>query len=122
MVRLLPICFLISIFCLFGIIWIIFSVDPASASWYVFALLSILIGLFVFLFVGYLFYFVRTKLHKRFSQNWYFYTSFKMAFFLGLFAFVASSLAILNLVSLINLILTIGAVSLFAIWSYLGRG
>jgi len=66
-------------------------------------------------------YFARTRLYKRYSANWYFYTSFKMAFFVALFVAIVATLTIIQLVTLLNVALTILAVSLLAFWSYLGK-
>lgn len=121
MSRFLPFVFLASFASLFGIAWIIWDVDPNFASWYVFVALVILIFIGVFGFLGLLLYFVRIRLYKRYSVNWYVKTSFKMSFFIAFFVALASTLAILKLTSLFNLILAGLAVSLFAIWSFLGK-
>src|SRR3989344_765483 len=121
MVRILPFAFLILCASLFGLFWIILEVDPDSAAWYVFVFLIFLIFLAVFCFLGLLLYFLRTRFYKRYSAKWYVYTSFKMAFFLALFLALAATLAILQLVTLFNVVLAILAVSLFAVWSYLGK-
>ena len=121
MLRLLPLAFLIAVASLFGLSWIIVEVDPKSASWYVFVLLVILIFTSTFCLLGLILYFLRTRLYKRYSANWYVKTSFKMAFFVGLFLALSATLAILQLVTLFNVLLAILAVSLFAVWSYLGK-
>ena len=72
-------------------------------------------------FLGLVLYFVRTKLHKRYSSIWYFKTSFKMAFFVAAFIAVSAVFAILDLITKKNIILTITALILFAVWSYLGK-
>ena len=121
MVRFLPFAFLIAVASLFGLSWIIVEVDPKSAPWYVFVLLVILIFTSTFCLLGLILYFLRTRLYKRYSANWYVKTSFKMAFFVALFLALAATLAILQLVTLFNVLLAILAVSLFAVWSYLGK-
>lgn len=121
MSRYLPLTFLASIACLFGISWITYSVDPDTAPWYMFALFVMLIFVCVYGLLGLAAYFIRTKFYRRYSARWYFYTSFKMAFFVALFVSLIIALAILQLVSTLNLFLTILAVSLFALWSYLGK-
>ena len=121
MVRFLPFAFLIAVASLFGLSWIIVEVDPKSAPWYVFVLLVILIFTSTFCLLGLILYFLRTRLYKRYSANWYVKTSFKMAFFVGLFLALSATLAILQLVTLFNVLLAILAVSLFAVWSYLGK-
>jgi len=121
MLRLLPLAFLIAVASLFGLSWIIVEVDPKSASWYVFVLLVILIFTSTFCLLGLILYFLRTRLYKRYSANWYVKTSFKMAFFVALFLALAATLAILQLVTLFNVLLAILAVVLFAVWSFLGK-
>lgn len=121
MSRFMPFVFLASVISLFGIVWIIEGVDPDSARWYVFALLVFLIFVAVFGFLGLILYFVRTRFYRRYSVNWYIKTSFKMAFFVAFFVSLVTTLAILKLISLFNLVLAILAVSLFAVWSYLGK-
>ncbi|KKS03815.1 hypothetical protein A2W45_02400 [Candidatus Curtissbacteria bacterium RIFCSPHIGHO2_12_41_11] len=121
MVRFLPFAFLIAVASLFGLSWIIVEVDPKSAPWYVFVLLVILIFTSTFCLLGLILYFLRTRLYKRYSANWYVKTSFKMAFFVALFLALAATLAILQLVTLFNVLLAILAVVLFAVWSFLGK-
>lgn len=121
MVRLLPFSFLVFIASLFGISWIVIGVDPDIASWYIVTLLIFLIFVAVFTLLGLFLYFLRTKLYKRYSADWYIKTSFKMAFFIAFFVTLASTLAILELISVFNLILAGLAVSLFAIYSFLGK-
>ncbi|OGD85334.1 hypothetical protein A2164_04555 [Candidatus Curtissbacteria bacterium RBG_13_35_7] len=121
MLKLLPFVFLASVICLFGIVWIVIDVDPDFAPWYIFALLILLIFMAIFGLLGLLLYFVRIRFYKRYSVNWYIKTSFKMAFFIAFFIALASTLAIFQLISLFNLILAGLAVSLFAIYSFLGK-
>ncbi len=118
---LLPFALLFLCASLFGLAWIVVGTDPGSVSWYVFVLLIILIFVAVFCFLGLVLYFVRTRFYKRYSANWYIYTSFKMAFFVALFLAAASSLAVLQLVTLFNVALVIVAVALLALYSYLGK-
>ncbi len=122
MSTLLPFIFLISVFSIFGITWVAWYVDPDSAPWYIFALLVVLIFSACWGLLGTVMYFLRTRFYRRYSANWYFRTSFKMAFFISLFTAVVTLLAILQLMSRFNLFLLISAVILFAIWSYLGKG
>ena len=121
MAKLLPFSFLIFCASIFGLAWIVVRIDPKSAHWYTFALFVLLLFLAVFCLLGLSLYFARTRLYKRYSANWYFYTSFKMAFFVALFVTIAATLAILQLVSLVNIVLTILVVSLLALYSYLGK-
>lgn len=121
MTRYLPFIFLLSVFSLFGIVWIIYDVDPQGAPWYIFALLVLLIFFAIFGILGLVLYFVRTRFYKRYSVRWYIKTSFKMAFFIAFFLALTSTLAILQLITLVNLILAGLAVSLFAIYSFLGK-
>lgn len=119
--RFLPFVFLVSVASMFGISWIIVSVDPDAKPWAIFALFFLLLFIFVFSALGLFFYFLRTKFLRRFSSKWYFNTSFKMAAFIAVFITLTAVLAALGLVTLFNLFLLIFAISLFAIWSYLGK-
>ena len=121
MARLLPFVFLISMLSLFGIAWIVITVDPNSAKWYSFGLFDLLLFVAVWGLLGIVLYFARTRFYKRYSANWYFKTSFKMAFFIGAFVAISAILAILQLVTTLNVILAILAIALFAFWSYLGK-
>lgn len=121
MQKFLPIIFLISVASLFGLSWIVVDVDPDSAPVYIFALFVTLLFLSAWGFLGLVLYFVRIKLHKRYSPIWYFKTSFKMAFFVAVFVGASSLLSILKLVTTMNIILAITALILFAVWSYLGK-
>src|SRR3989344_2628856 len=119
MAKFLPLIFLVSAASLFGLAWIVIEVDPELAAWYIFALFDFLLFVSVWGFLGLVLYFARTRLYKRYEPNWYFRTSFKMAFFVALFIAVAAILAILELVTLLNVTLAIVALALFAFWSYL---
>lgn len=121
MSRLLPFIFLIAIAALFGLAWIITKVNPESAPWYIFALFDLLLFVTVWGIFGLVLYFVRTRFYKRYDPNWYFRTSFKMALFVALFVALAATLAILQLVTIFNIVLAILATSLLAFWSYLGK-
>jgi len=121
MIKLLPFVFLASFAALFGISWIVVAVDPDGVAWYIFALLVFLIFVAVFGLFGLALYFVRIRFYKRYSVNWYIKTSFKMSVFVAFFIALASTLAILQLISVFNLILAGLAVSLFAIYSFLGK-
>ena|SRR3990167_7324953 len=121
MSRYLPFVFLASVTSLFGVAWIVAGVDPNSAPWYIFALLVFLIFAAVFGFLGLLLYFVRIRFYRQYSVDWYIKTSFKMAFFVALFVGLVSALAVLKMVSTINLVLVILVVCLLAWWSYLGK-
>jgi len=122
MSRLLPFAFLIMIASLFGLAWIVIEVDPDSAPWYIFVFFVSLLFMSVFCFLGLGLYFLRTRFYKRYSVNWYIKTSFKMAFFVALFLAIVASLAILQLVSLFNVVLAIVAVALLATYSYMAKG
>ena len=117
----LPLIFLTSTFSLFGLSWIVSEVDPETAPVWTFAIFVSLLFVTVFGFLGLVIYFLRTRLYRRYDVNWYIFTSFKMAFFVALFVAIASALAILDLVSTINIVLAIVAISLFALYSYLGK-
>ena len=117
----LPIIFLISVFSLFGLSWIVTEVDPETAPLWIFALFVFLLFVGVFGFLGLIIYFLRTRFYRRYDINWYIFTSFKMAFFVALFAAIAATLAIFDLVSLFNVSLAILSIALFAVWSYLGK-
>ncbi|MDP2632453.1 MAG: hypothetical protein Q8P25_01890 [Candidatus Curtissbacteria bacterium] len=121
MSRFLPIVFLLSVIAIFGLVWIVVDVDPEGAKWYIFGLFDLLLFIAVWGLSGLLLYFARTRLYRRYSANWYFYTSFKMAFFVAAFLAVSTILAILKLVTTLNIILAILAIILFAFWSYLGK-
>ncbi len=121
MVALLPLSLLLTVASLFGLAWIVTAVDPTSAPWYFFAGFVGLVFSFVFGFLGLLLYFVRTRFYKRYSSKWYFKTSFKMAFFVALFVGVVTGLAILQLLTTLNIFLAILAISLFGLFSYLGK-
>ena len=117
----LPLIFLASTFSLFGISWIVTEVDPETAPVWIFALFVFLLFAVVFGFLGLIIYFLRTRFYKRYDVNWYIFTSFKMAFFVALFVAIAATLAIFDLVSLFNVSLAIVSITLFAIYSYLGK-
>jgi|SRR3990167_1020622 len=117
----LPLIFLISTFSLFGLSWIVTEVDPETAPVWIFALFVFLLFAVVFGFLGLIIYFLRTRFYKRYDVNWYIFTSFKMAFFVALFVAIAATLAIFDLVSLFNVSLAIVSITLFAIYSYLGK-
>lgn len=121
MANFLPFVFLFFVASLFGLAWIVIQIDPDSAAWYFFALFVFFLFAAVWGFLGLVLYFLRTRFYRRYSANWYFKTSFKMAFFMALFIAVAAILAILELVTILNVVLAIVALSLFAIWSYLGK-
>jgi len=121
MSRFLPFVFLASVASLFGIAWIVVGVDPDLAPWYIFAVAFILIFTAIFGLLGLFLYFLRTRFYRRYSVNWYIKTSFKMSFFVAFFIALVCALAVLKLISLFNLVLAGLAVSLFAIWSFLGK-
>lgn len=121
MSRFLPFVFLASFASAFGIAWIVVDVDPDFAPWYIFALVILLIFVSIAGFLGLFLYFVRIRFYKRYSINWYIKTSFKMSTFVAFFIALACTLAILELISTFNLILAGLAVSLFAIYSFLGK-
>jgi len=117
----LPLIFLTSTFSLFGLSWIVSEVDPEIAPIWIFALFVFLLFVTVFGFLGLIIYFLRTRLYRRYYVNWYIFTSFKMAFFVALFVSISATLAIFDLVSLFNVSLAILSITLFAVWSYLGK-
>jgi hypothetical protein len=116
--RLLPVAFLILCASIFGLAWIVIEIDPDTAAWYIFAIFIFLLFWIVFCLLGLVLYLLRTRFYRRYSANWYFYTSFKMAFFIAVFIATSAVLAILQLVNLLNILLAILAISLFALWSY----
>lgn len=117
----LPFVFLISFVSVFGLAWIVIRIDPDSAAWYFSALFVLLLFATAWGILGLVLYFLRTRFYKRYSANWYFRTSFQMAFFVALFIAVTAILAILELVTNLNVVLAILAIVLFAFWSYLGK-
>lgn len=121
MAKYLPFTLLILCSSVFGLAWILIESDPEKAPWYVFGGFILLLFMAIFCLLGLTLYFIRTRFYKRYSANWYFATSFKMAFFVALFVAVAALLAILKLVTLFNIVLAIAALVLFAVWSYLGK-
>lgn len=121
MYKFLPFVFLLSAAALFGLSWIVVTIDPDSAPIYIFGLFVFLLFAYVWGLLGLVLYFARTRFYRRFSPDWYFKTSFKMAFFLALFIAVSAILAILEMVTTVNVFLAITALALFAIWSYLGK-
>ena len=120
MSKLFPLIFLVSTFSLFGISWIIYSVDPDTASWYFFVLLVGLAFLAIFGYLGLLIYFFRTRFVKRFDAAAYFKMSFKVSFFVAAFSSVVLTLKLLKILSVFNLILVICALALFAVYSFWG--
>lgn len=121
MQKFLPFTFLGFIGSVFGILWIVFEVDPDPKPIHFFALFSFLVFLATWMGLGTFLYFARTKLYKKFEPNWYFKTSFKMAFFTALFAGLSSFLILMDLMSLFNLFLVVAVVVMFALWVFLGR-
>lgn len=121
MSRYLPFIFLASVLCVFSITLIIWYVNPDTARWYLFALVIALVFAASWGLAGTGLFFLRTRFYKRYSSKWYFETSFKMAFFAALFMAFIAALGVLKLISTFNLFLAIVAVSLFALWSYLGK-
>jgi|SRR3989344_1044018 len=121
MSKLLPFSFLIFCLSCFSLAWIVIETDPNNAAWYIFGAFILLLFLSLFCILGLALYFLRTRFYKRYSANWYFKTSFKMAFFVALFVAIAAILAILEMINLGNVILAILAVTLLAIWSYFGK-
>lgn len=121
MAKYLPFVFLASVASLFGLAWIITGIDPNSAAWYIFALLVLMVFIAIFGLLGLFLYFVRIRFYRRYSANWYIKTSFKMSLFVAFFVALVSALAVLKLVTTINLVLVILAVCLLAVWSFLGR-
>src|SRR3989344_3813609 len=113
MVKFLPFIFLISALSVFGLVWVVWYVDPDSAPWYIFAAFLALIFVASLGFLGTVLYFLRTKFYRRYSARWYFYTSFKMALFISAFLALIVGLQILDLLSRLNLFLAISAVILF---------
>lgn len=121
MTRFLPLIFLVSVFSVFGLVLLIWYTDPEIAPWYIFGLFSILVFITVWGFLGTILYFVRIRFYRRFSAKWYFETSFKMAFFVAGFIALVTILALLQMVTALNLLLAVVAICLFALWSYLGK-
>lgn len=121
MSKLFPLIFLASVFSVFGLVLLVWYTDPESAPWYIFALFSILVFGTIWGLLGTVLYFVRIRFYRRFSAKWYFETSFKMAFFVAGFISLVTILAILQLVTILNLVLAVSAICLFALWSFLGK-
>src|SRR3990167_7690455 len=93
----LPIIFLISTFSLFGLLWIIFEIDPETAPVWIFPIFVILLFIVTSGFLGLIIYFLRTRFYRRYDVNWYIFTSFKMAFFVALFVSISAALAIFEI-------------------------
>lgn len=121
MSRLLPFSFLLMVVAGFSLVWIVTAFDPQVSPWYIFAAFLLVLFLLILNVLGLSLFFLRTRLYRRYSPNWYFKTSYKMAFFVALFVTIAAILAILKLVSQFNVAMAILAVGLLAVWSYLGR-
>lgn len=119
--KFLPFIFLVAVLSIFGIIWIVWYIDPDTAPWYIFAILVALVFVASLGLIGTLLYYLRTKFYRRYSPRWYFNTSFKMALFVSGFLALIAGLAILQLATPFNLFLSISAIALFAVWSYLGK-
>lgn len=119
--RFLPFTFLSFIASVFGILWIVIEVNPDTKPIQFFALFSFLLFLAIWMGLGTFFYFVRTKFQRKFEPNWYFKTSFKMAFFAALFAGLSSFLVLMELLNFFNLFLVVTVVLIFAFWLYLGK-
>ena len=121
MQRFLPFTFLLTVASVFGILWIVFEVNPDPKPIHFFALFSFLVFLAIWMGLGTFLYFARTKFHKKFEPGWYFKTSFKMTIFAALFAGLCSFLVLMELLNLFNLFLVITVVLLFALWVFLGK-
>ncbi len=121
MAFLLPITFLFACVSAFGVFWIVLGFDPQNAPWYILAALISCVFVFVWSFLGLLFYFLRTRRYRRYSANWYFKTSFKLAFFAGLFGAIIATLAIIRIVNFFNVGTAVLAVGLLAVWAYMGK-
>lgn len=119
--KFLPLVFLVCAASAFGLSWIVASADPDTIPWIMFGVFFALLFIFVFSALGLIFYFIRTKFLRKFSSKWYFHSSFKMAFFVAVFLTVVAILAAIKLMTIFNILLLIIAISLFAIWSYLGK-
>jgi len=119
--KFLPLAFLVSIFSLFGIVWIIWDVDPDAAKVQMFVLLIILVFVAIFGFLGLAIYFVKSKFNKRVNPVSYIFSCFKISFFVACLVALLATLAVLKLVSAFNLFLVVGAVFLFALYFYLGK-
>lgn len=121
MAFLLPFTFLFACFSVFGLFWIIWEFDPQSAPWYIFAALVFCIFVFAWSLLGLLIYFLRTRRYRRYSANWYFKTSFKLAFFAALFCAIVSTLAVIRIINFFNLAAAVLAVILLMVWAYMGK-
>lgn len=121
--KLLPVIFFLALLSLGGLLFVIFNVDPTGAQWYVFALFAALVFTFATFMLTVVLYLIRIRIYSRqfLDNNWYAVTSFKMAVFIALFAAGATTLAILQLATLFNLGALIVAISLLAVWIYLGK-
>lgn len=117
----LPLVFLVSIFSLFGIAWIVWDVDPDTATVQTFVLLITLVFINIFGFLGLVIYFVRSRFSRRVNPASYIFSCFKVSFFAACLVSLLATLAVLKLVSAFNLFLVFGAVILFALYVYLGK-
>lgn len=121
MSRLLPFSFMLMVIAGFGLAWIVTAFDPQVSPWYIFAAFLLVLFLLILNVLGLSLFFLRTRLYRRYSPNWYFKTSYKMAFFVAFFVVIAAILAILKLVTTFNVAMAILAVGLLAVWSYIGN-
>ncbi|MBI4037719.1 hypothetical protein HY382_01575 [Candidatus Curtissbacteria bacterium] len=121
MQKFLPFTFLLTIASIFGILWIVFEVDPETNPWRYFTLFVFLVFIFFFCFLGTVLYFLRTRFYKKYDRDWYFKTSFKMSFFVAFFLALFAVLGVLKLITLINVSLALLVVVIFAFYSYLGK-
>lgn len=117
----MPFLFLVSVFSLFGIAWIIWDVDPDTAKVQTFVILITLVFITIFGFLGLVIYFVRSRFNRRTNPATYIFSGFKVSFFAACLASLLATLAVLKLISAFNLFLVVGAVSLFALYVYLGK-
>ncbi|MBI3342182.1 hypothetical protein HY024_03605 [Candidatus Curtissbacteria bacterium] len=106
-----------------AIIWIVANIDPTASSPLVFIVFVGFLFCATLVDLAMLLYLMRTKLRGKqmIDRRWYLVTSLRMAFFVALFLALITTLAILKLVSLFNMVGVILVVSLFAVWMYLGK-
>ena len=121
MTRFLPLVFLVSVFSLFGVVWIIWDGDPDTAKVQTFALLITLVFIAIFGLLGLIIYFVMSKFNRRVNPTTYVFSCFKVSFFVALFIALLATLAVLKLISAFNLFLVVSAVGLFGLYVYLGK-
>ena len=119
--KLLPFSFLIAFFSFFGIAWIIFDTDPDTSKYYIYILLVFLIFLLLWNFLGLIFYLFMIRINRRVDPAKYVFSSYKISLLIATFVSVFAILAILKLISTLNIALVVLSLVCFVIYNYLGK-